>query len=105
MMPFHPAVFSSPAFWLTLGFVGQGLFFMRFFVQWLASERQKRSIIPTAFWYFSILGGVTLLAYAIWRQDPVFILGQSTGLLIYTRNLYFIHHPRNREQPQRSETA
>jgi lipid-A-disaccharide synthase-like uncharacterized protein len=80
--------------WLLIGFIGQGLFFMRFFVQWIASERQKKSIIPDAFWYFSIFGGLTLLAYAIWRQDPVFILGQSTGLLIYTRNLYFIRKNR-----------
>ena len=77
--------------WLAIGFLGQGLFFMRFFVQWIASEKQKKSVIPHAFWYFSIGGGMILLAYAIWRQDPVFILGQSTGILIYSRNLYFIH--------------
>lgn len=76
--------------WLVIGFIGQGLFFMRFFVQWIASEKQKKSVIPHAFWYFSIGGGIILLAYAIWRQDPVFILGQSTGVLIYARNLYFI---------------
>ena len=63
---------------------------MRFFLQWLASEKEGRSLIPRSFWYFSILGGMTLLAYAIYRQDPVFILGQSTGLLIYARNMYFI---------------
>lgn len=77
--------------WLAIGFLGQALFFMRFFVQWVASEKQKKSVIPEAFWYFSIGGAVILLAYAIWRQDPVFILGQSTGFLIYVRNLYFIH--------------
>lgn len=77
--------------WLGIGFLGQGLFFMRFFVQWLASEKERRSVIPRAFWYFSLLGGITLLTYSIYRQDPVFILGQATGLLIYTRNLYFIH--------------
>ena len=76
--------------WLIVGFAGQGLFFMRFFVQWIASEKQGRSVIPEAFWYFSILGGLTLLVYAVWRQDPVFILGQSIGLLIYSRNIYFI---------------
>ncbi len=64
---------------------------MRFFVQWLASEKAEQSIIPTAFWYFSLAGGLTLLTYAIYRRDPVFIIGQSTGLLIYSRNLYFIH--------------
>ncbi len=80
--------------WLGLGFFAQAMFFMRFFVQWVASERQRRSIIPVAFWYFSVAGGVLLLTYAIYREDPVFILGQSTGLFIYTRNLYFIHRHR-----------
>ncbi len=81
---------SPETVWIIIGFVGQSLFFMRFFVQWLASEKVGRSIIPNAFWYFSMLGGITLFAYALWRQDPVFILGQSTGLFIYARNLYFI---------------
>ncbi len=76
--------------WLIVGFAGQLCFTSRFLVQWLVSEQQKKSVIPLAFWYFSILGGVTLLSYAIYRKDPVFILGQSTGLLIYFRNLYFI---------------
>ncbi len=77
--------------WIIVGFLGQSLFFMRFFIQWLASEKAGRSIVPNAFWYFSMLGGITLFAYALWRQDPVFIIGQSTGLLIYARNLYFLH--------------
>ena len=76
--------------WLIIGFLGQFLFSMRFFIQWLQSERMKKSIIPVAFWYFSVAGGVTLLAYAIHRKDPVFIVGQGSGLLIYARNLYFI---------------
>jgi len=76
--------------WLIIGFLGQACFFSRFLVQWLASEKQKKSIIPTAFWYFSISGGVILLSYALYRKDPVFIMGQSTGLFIYLRNLYFI---------------
>jgi len=76
--------------WLGVGFFGQFLFFMRFFVQWLASEKQKKSVIPRAFWYFSLSGGITLLVYAIYRQDPVFIFGQATGLFIYLRNIYFI---------------
>jgi len=80
--------------WLGIGFLGQAMFSMRFLVQWLQSERQRRSIIPVAFWYFSIFGGVTLLAYAIWREDPVFILGQGAGLVIYARNLYFIRRER-----------
>jgi lipid-A-disaccharide synthase-like uncharacterized protein len=73
-----------------VGFVGQALFSARFIVQWLKSEREKKSVFPVAFWYFSIGGGITLCAYAIYRQDPVFIVGQMTGLLIYFRNLYFV---------------
>lgn len=81
---------GSDTLWLGIGFAGQTLFFMRFFVQWIASERERRSVIPRAFWYFSLGGGVVLLAYAIRRADPVFIIGQATGLLIYGRNLYFV---------------
>ena len=76
---------------LVIGFSGQFLFFMRFFIQWLYSEKHKKSIIPVEFWYFSLLGGICLLTYAILRSDIVFIVGQSTGTLIYSRNLYFIH--------------
>ncbi|MDP9119989.1 MAG: lipid-A-disaccharide synthase N-terminal domain-containing protein [Acidobacteriota bacterium] len=81
---------NSPL-WLAIGFAGQALFFGRFFVQWLASERLKASVVPTSFWYLSIGGGLVLLVYSIHRHDPVFILGQATGLLIYGRNLWFIH--------------
>ncbi|MEQ1528185.1 MAG: lipid-A-disaccharide synthase N-terminal domain-containing protein [Methylococcales bacterium] len=76
--------------WLAVGFLGQALFSARFIVQWLKSEKEKKSVFPVAFWYFSIAGGVTLLAYAVYREDPVFIVGQLTGLFIYFRNLYFI---------------
>jgi len=89
---------SLTKIWLIVGFAGQALFSMRFLLQWLASERMKKSVIPVAFWYFSIAGGVTLLAYAIHRKDPVFIVGQATGLLIYSRNLYFIFRER-KESP------
>jgi lipid-A-disaccharide synthase-like uncharacterized protein len=82
--------------WLAVGFCGQALFSMRFLVQWLSSERHKRSVIPTAFWYFSLAGGVTLLAYAVYRADPVFIVGQLTGLFIYGRNLQLIMLERRR---------
>jgi len=82
---------TSDHIWLAIGFGGQGLFTMRFFVQWIASEKQKKSVMPNAFWYFSIGGGLILLAYAIKKMDPVFILGQGTGLIIYARNIYFIH--------------
>jgi lipid-A-disaccharide synthase-like uncharacterized protein len=80
--------------WLVIGFVGQALFSARFIVQWIKSEREKKSVFPIAFWYFSIGGGVTLLAYAVYRQDPVFIVGQLSGLLIYFRNLYFVIYQR-----------
>ena len=75
---------------VVVGFAGQGLFAMRFILQWLKSEGQGRSVIPVAFWYFSIGGGSVLLLYAVWRQDPVIICGQGLGLFIYLRNLYFI---------------
>ena len=81
---------ESKSIWLAVGFVGQALFTMRFLVQWLQSERLRRSVVPEAFWYFSLLGGAILLAYAIHRKDPVFIVGQAAGLFIYLRNLYFI---------------
>ncbi|PZX16988.1 lipid-A-disaccharide synthase-like uncharacterized protein [Palleronia aestuarii] len=77
--------------WLAVGFLGQFLFAGRFIVQWIASERVQRSVLPTLFWYFSISGGMVLLVYAIHRQDPVFIVGQSLGLAIYARNLWFVH--------------
>jgi len=76
---------------IIIGFGGQALFGARFLIQWITSESAKKSIIPIAFWYFSITGGFVLLCYAIWRRDPVIIAGQSIGLLIYARNLYFIH--------------
>jgi lipid-A-disaccharide synthase-like uncharacterized protein len=66
------------------------MFSMRFLVQWISSERAKRSVMPIAFWYFSIAGGLILLTYALYRRDPVFIIGQSSGLFIYLRNLWLI---------------
>jgi lipid-A-disaccharide synthase-like uncharacterized protein len=76
--------------WVVLGFVAQGFFTMRFVVQWIASERARRSVIPVAFWFFSVGGGALLLVYALYRRDPVFIAGQGLGLVVYLRNLYFI---------------
>jgi lipid-A-disaccharide synthase-like uncharacterized protein len=90
------------ATWLAVGFAGQILFFMRFFVQWIHSERQRRSIIPTAFWYFSLGGGATLLTYAVYRADPVFIVGQACGLFIYSRNLYFIMRAKQEDAADRA---
>jgi len=80
--------------WILVGLGGQVLFMMRFLVQWIVSERAHRSTIPVAFWWLSIGGAAILLAYAVWRTDPVFILGQSTGFLIYARNLWLIHAER-----------
>ena len=85
---------SADTIWLGIGFFGQLMFTARFLVQWIATERARRSLVPKAFWYFSIAGSMILLSYAIYRLDPVFILGQSFGMVVYSRNLYFVHkHP------------
>ena len=85
---------SANTLWLGIGFAGQALFSARFLVQWIATERARRSVIPVAFWYFSLGGSFTLLAYAIYKEDPVFIVGQAAGIFIYLRNLYFIRRKR-----------
>lgn len=85
---------SVDVIWLAVGLLGQGIFSARFIVQWLVSEKEKRSVIPVVFWYLSLLGGITLLLYSIYKRDPVFILGQSTGVLIYLRNLFLIQRER-----------
>lgn len=76
--------------WLIIGFAGQAVFTGRFVLQWLYSEFKRRSMIPVGFWYLSMLGSALLLTYAIYRQDPVFIIGQSFGFLVYLRNLQLI---------------
>lgn len=87
--------------WLVIGFGGQALFMARFLVQWLVSERERRSVIPISFWYFSIGGALVLLVYALHRRDPVFIAGQLLGVLIYLRNLHLIRLERSgARQPQ-----
>lgn len=87
----------SPEFWwVMVGFFGQGLFMMRFIVQWVASEKANKSVIPDLFWFFSIGGGAVLLIYACYRMDPVFIFGQGLGLFIYFRNLYFVLRDRRK---------
>lgn len=97
---------TTPNIWLAIGFLGQAMFSMRFVIQWLASEKARKSVLPHAFWYFSLAGGITLLAYAIYRQDPVFILGQSMGLVIYFRNLYFVRRQiRDESAAQSSQNA
>ena len=77
-------------FWVIFGLFGQFVFFMRFIIQWIASERKGESIIPVAFWYFSIVGAIIILIYAIHIKDPVFILGQGFAFIIYIRNLILI---------------
>jgi|LNFM01.1.fsa_nt_gb lipid-A-disaccharide synthase-like uncharacterized protein len=84
------SVSTTELVWLTVGFVAQIMFSMRFILQWIASERAKKSIVPEVFWYFSLGGGVLLFAYAVYRLDPVFMLGQGMGLLIYVRNIQLI---------------
>ena len=86
--------FDIEPIWLAIGFAGQALFSTRFIVQWIMSERVGKSVIPLAFWIFSIAGGVTLLAYAIHRADPVIIAGQAGGLVVYARNLWLIRKER-----------
>jgi lipid-A-disaccharide synthase-like uncharacterized protein len=77
--------------WVLLGYAGQALFTMRFVVQWIATERARKSVIPVAFWFFSIGGGLLLFGYALYIRDPVFILGQGFGVFVYLRNLYFVY--------------
>lgn len=81
---------NADTLWIVIGFAGQALFSGRFLVQWLYSEKHKKSLIPVAFWWFSIGGGLTLFAYAWHRNDPVFIFGQGLGLFIYLRNIFLI---------------
>ena len=90
----HDVFINSLDWWVILGFAAQGLFTMRFLVQWIASERAGRSVIPLAFWWFSIVGGVLLLGYALYRKDAVFIFGQAFGVFVYLRNLYFVMRER-----------
>jgi lipid-A-disaccharide synthase-like uncharacterized protein len=84
----------SKNLWIILGLLGQGIFAARFLVQWIASEKKKESHIPLAFWYLSLAGSMILLSYAIYRRDPVFILGQTTGFIVYIRNLMLIYKKR-----------
>ncbi len=99
IFPFLPASMaqSPEQLMIIVGFGGQALFASRFIIQWIRSEKDKKSVIPVAFWYFSIGGGTVLLLYAIWRQDPVIICGQGLGLFIYARNLYFILRPQTED--------
>ena len=100
LFPFLPASLATKPeqLMIIIGFAGQGLFAMRFIIQWLKSEGEGRSVIPLAFWYFSIGGGLVLFLYALWRQDPVIICGQGLGLFIYLRNLFLIFKERNSDK-------
>lgn len=91
---FHSVFVAQFDWWVALGFIAQICFTMRFLVQWLASEKAKRSVVPVAFWFFSLIGGFLLLIYAIQRRDPVFIAGQGLGLVIYARNIWLIANER-----------
>jgi lipid-A-disaccharide synthase-like uncharacterized protein len=81
---------SNPTCWLVIGFLGQALFTARFVVQWVVSEKARDSVVPVAFWWLSLLGGVALLSYAISRRDPVIVVGQTMGLFVYVRNLMLV---------------
>ena len=93
---------TTETIWVAIGFLGQGLFFGRWLVQWVVSERKAESRMPIAFWYLSLVGGLITLAYAIYRHDPVFIAGQSIGALVYIRNLMLIYR---QGPPQASESV
>ena len=93
----HDVFVTRLDWWVLAGFVAQGLFAMRFLVQWIASERAGRSVIPLAFWLFSIGGGLLLLVYALYRKDPVFIAGQAFGVFVYLRNIHFVLRERKTE--------
>ena len=95
MINFFESLTKFEIIFLIIGFTGQGLFASRFIVQWIYSEKRGESIIPVPFWYLSLFGGLGLLTYAIFRKDPVIIIGQLFGILIYTRNLVLIYRKRN----------
>ena len=91
--------------WLLIGFLGQGMFTARFLVQWLASEKKKDSVVPVAFWWLSMAGGLTLLSYAIYREDPVIIAGQSLGVFVYVRNLMLVAKGKGRTSTQQPHST
>lgn len=94
---------AEESWWLLVGFGGQALFMGRFVLQWLVSERQRRSVVPVSFWYLSIAGALVLLVYALHRHDPVFVAGQGLGVAIYVRNLQLIRRAREQAGPRADE--
>ena len=97
LMAFFGAETRAELIWVMVGLGGQLMFMARFLLQWIATEKARRSVIPISFWWFSIAGAAILLAYAIYRRDPVFILGQSLGFFIYARNLWFVYQERRKD--------
>lgn len=95
---------TTETIWLGIGFFGQALFFGRWLVQWIASERSAESRVPISFWYMSLIGGLITLAYAIYRKDPVFISGQGVGTVVYLRNLALIHRTGQTKNPSTPQT-
>lgn len=89
----------STFWWVMIGLVGQAAFFGRMFIQWIISERSQVSTVPEIFWWFSFIGGICLFTYFVWRVDIVGVMGQSTGIVIYARNLRLLHKQKRREQP------
>jgi lipid-A-disaccharide synthase-like uncharacterized protein len=89
---------AAELIWIGVGLGGQALFSMRFLLQWIMSERARRSVVPELFWYFSLGGGLTLFAYAVHREDPVFMIGQATGLIIYSRNIWLIQREKREKR-------
>jgi lipid-A-disaccharide synthase-like uncharacterized protein len=98
------SIMSIETIWLAIGFLGQGLFFGRWVIQWIASERKAESQVPISFWYMSLIGGLITLAYAIYRRDPVFIAGQSIGSIVYIRNLMLISRANQPVSPSSPRT-
>lgn len=96
---------TTEIIWVTIGAVGQTLYGARMIVQWWVSERQGRSVVPVSFWYLSLAAAVLMLAYALWRRDPVFISGQVLGLAIYLRNLSLLRPPGERAVETEVETG
>lgn len=91
--------------WLIIGLIGQSVFFMRFMIQWIVSEKKGESTIPLAFWYLSLAGGLILFCYAVHKKDPVFIMGQSSGIVIYARNLILLRRSSNEKKLPAMKTA
>lgn len=91
--------------WVAIGLLGQSCFFFRMLIQWWASERAGRSVLPTAFWYLSVAGALIVLAYAVYKRDPVFIIGQLAGLFVYSRNLFLIHRHKRATKVETDDPA